>query len=371
MRVDVEPLDDERLTNIERRIVLGAQPAPPPRRWGEIIAATIAACTIAAAAGVVGWTLHRDDTVVADEPKLAIHDAHVDIGDAIIDATPDTSYVVTRPGGGVLVEMTRGRVELEVGKRHGRPPLVVRAGDTDVIVVGTHFTVDMRSGTVDVQVTEGVVRVLHQQHEERVARGQQWHDGVVAAAPVVAASADAPPTETPNPSLLHDRVAAVPDAPALPAPVAPRPRELGAPSLVVRPTVSQHPSTPLEQQKADIRAIALAPPLDVGLEANAAMARYREIATTTTRDQAAHALYSMAVVQHTKLGRDADALRSLDQYLARFENASDYIAALWLRVRITCLRRVDDACRQAAYTYINKAPDDEARHVARVLTTTE
>jgi len=388
-RIPVEPLDDERLTNLERRIVSGAvaQPVRMPRRWLGFAAAATAAC----AAGVVGWTLHRSEPeLVETSAPVAVHtDAQrsvLDIGDATIDAGEATAYMITRPNGGVLVDMSRGRVELEVGKRHGRPPLVVRAGDTDVIVVGTHFSVDFHDGTgdCDVQVTEGVVRVIRKQKEVRVAKGEVWHarDGVVVAAldtDVHAIGATAPRATAPveidmskAPDVLHDRVAAVPDGqlPATEKARATAPREIQRPEEIIRP----HRVAPVEASldiKAEIKRIPVAPALDLGLDAEASMARYRTISNTSHRDEASHAIYSIAVTQHLKLGRNADALKTLDEYLGRFEGAADYAAALWLRVRIRCLRAIDAQCHQAAYTYTAKGPDGEARHVAQVLTTAE
>ena len=385
-RIPVEPLDDERLTNIERRIVSGAvaQPVRAPRRWLGLAAAATAAC----AAGAIGWTLHRSEPMLVEtSAPVAVHTEErrsvLDIGDATIDASEATAFVVTRPGGGVLVEMSRGRVELEVGKRHGRPPLVVRAGDTDVIVVGTHFSVDFHDGTgdCDVQVTEGVVRVVRKQKEVRVAKGEAWHarDGQVVAAldtigavpPRAAAPVEIDMSKAPD--VLHDRVAAVPEGqlPSADKPHATAPHGIQRPEEIARPA---HRVTPVETAldlRAEIKQVPLAPPLDVGLDAEESVAKYRTISNTSHRDEASHALYSLAVVQHTKLGRNADALATLDVYMRRFEGASDYAAALWLRVRISCLRAIDAQCHQAAYTYINKVPDGDARHVAQVLTTAE
>ncbi|MBA3539297.1 MAG: FecR domain-containing protein, partial [Deltaproteobacteria bacterium] len=176
-RIPVEPLDDERLTNIERRIVAGASdqlatPARARRPYLGFAAATFAA----AAAGFVGWKLHRDPApaTATAATKVAMHTDRqksvLDIGDATIESRPNTTFGITRPDGGVLVEMTRGRIELEVAKRAGRAPLIVRAGATDVIVVGTHFIVDCGAsceGEVDVRVTEGVVRVVRNAQDTR------------------------------------------------------------------------------------------------------------------------------------------------------------------------------------------------------------
>ena len=365
-QIPVEPLDDARWTKIERRIISGARPMDAPRRWGEVVMAALAACTIAAAAGVIGWTLHEDARVVeapavASAPPLAVKTeaqrSVLDIGDATIEASPETAFVVTRPGGGVRVEMASGRVELEVGKRHGRPPLVVHAGDTEVIVVGTHFSVAMHEGLVDVQVTEGTVRVVRQQREVRVTRGEIWHqrDGVVAAvAPVIA---------TGSIDVLHDRVAAVPESKAIVVAPPVVTHELEKPEPIARPGhVELDPHVDL---RAAIRAQPVAPALELGLEPASAVAKYRQM---LLGPQGSKALYSIAVLDHTKLGRDADALKLLDGYLSRFRGGDEYLAALWLRVRISCLRKLDENCRQAAYTYLDKAGETPASHIARLLT---
>src|SRR5262249_3882978 len=107
----------------------------------------------------------------------------IDIGDAVITSSPGTQLEITRPDGGVLVAIEHnGKVELQVAKRHGKPPLIVHAGDTDVEVVGTHFTVECIDGGVEVRVTEGVVKVHHAADEARVAAGNAYTTkrGVVA-----------------------------------------------------------------------------------------------------------------------------------------------------------------------------------------------
>ncbi len=189
-KVPVEPLDDERLVAIERRVVANAAIAPQPRGWGLLsrhlapLAVSAAAIAIAIA---VGWTLrgvpelggNAGNRVAVDVPPVNVHagtgGAMLDIGDAAISSGAGTELAITRPDGGVLVAMAHGEVDLQVAKRHDRPPLVVRAGDTDVVVVGTKFSVAWDGhGPVEVNVTEGVVRCLHGGHEARVAAGEKW-----------------------------------------------------------------------------------------------------------------------------------------------------------------------------------------------------
>ena len=426
-RIVVEPLDDERLTNIERRIVSGAVDAaarahPPRRITGRVLAAAAVV-----AAGLAGWALHTPPRVEVAAPAAIRVDtsrqhALLEIGDARISSDPDTAFAVTRPGGGVLVAMTRGKVELEVGKRGGRPPLIVRAGDTDVIVVGTRFTVDYGDGhgEVDVRVTEGVVRVVHQQQETRVAAGSAWRthggrivasddaradangangdaarardatrdavaSGIAEATPASANGSPASATRTPAtgetmrsearvaiasgaaPDVLHDRTAAVPDAGAS-TPVTGR-TPATRPLAATAPAHAAAPSDPRAELRGAIRAQPVEPALDLR-EPNAerAVTRYYDIAAHQSGEAASQAFYSIAVVRYLRLARNAEALQTLDAYVRRFPGGKEYRAALWLRVRILCLDRIDDRCRAAAYTFGHEAPESAAARVAERIT---
>lgn len=407
-RIPVEPLDEERLTRIERGVVTGAVDAAsrgygfraPRRHAGRAFAALAVV-----AAGVVGWTLRGAPASapgfveptpiqVQTDPQRSV----LDIGDARIESDPATVFTVTRPSGGVLVAMTRGKLELSVGKRGGRPPLIVRAGDTDVIVVGTRFSVDYGDGRGEafVRVTEGVVRIVHLQQETRVAAGQAWRAGAG-----LVASAEVPRAETANPPLpgggdgdptvapahdgtaialgrppdvLHDRKAAVPDAPgvvAAPPPrMAPPARPPGAGPA--RPRAAVRPSDPQVDLRSAIRAQRVEPALDIGEpRSSSAVAKYYDIAAHRSGEEASQAFYSIAAVQYLRLARNADALDTLDAYVRRFPGGKEYRAVLWLRVRILCLDNLDDRCRAAAYTYLHEAPNDPAAHVAEQLTMTE
>jgi hypothetical protein len=435
-RIPVEPLDEERLTQIERRVVAGAVDAAIRgqrlRAPDRVLRLLIAATAIAAAA-VVGWAMRgapASEQVAGPAPTPTapmVPEVHVqtapqrsviDIGDARIESDPDTAFTVARPGGGVLIAVARGKVELEVGKRGDRPPLVVRAGDTDVVVVGTRFSVDYGDGTgdVDVRVTEGVVRVVHSAKETRVAAGQRWRTragliamtrdprDAVAASGTAEPRGDAPTVEPRRdhpalpeaPGALHDRRAAVPDAtttgpaPArsTPATPAPRPasREPARPRVAVR-------TDPRVDLRAAIRAQRVEPALALGMaDPASAIASYYEIAAHRSGDEASQAFYSIAWVRYFRQSNGGDALQTLDAYVRRFPGGKEYRAALWLRVRILCLsqsetaggpsdgsaggagsatRGFNDACRAAAYTYLHEAPDAPAAHIAELLTQTE
>jgi hypothetical protein len=132
-----------------------------------------------------------------------------------------------------------------------------------------------------------------------------------------------------------------------------------------------NPRDPYVDLKTDIRKQPFAPPLDVGLsDPRAAIAEYTKL-SAARGDQASAAFYSIAYVQHLKLGKDADALHTLEGYRRRFEGGKEFLSALWLRVRISCLRQIDSTCRQAAYTYAHEAPGTPAAAVAERITTSQ
>src|SRR5262249_32819445 len=124
-RIPVEPLDEERLTRIERNVVAGAvDMAARPRRvpWFSPALAFAAAAVAASGGGVAGWNLRGGAPApeVAAAPIAVRTDGQrtpLDIGDARIHGEPATAFTITRPAGGVLVAMVRGKVSLEVAKR--------------------------------------------------------------------------------------------------------------------------------------------------------------------------------------------------------------------------------------------------------------
>ena len=417
-RVPVEQLDDERLTNIERRVVAGAADAAArpnllrsPRRYLGFAAAAMAAMAV----GVIGWRLGGTpaNTAAITETPIAISTdvtgGTLNIGDATIQSDPSTKFTITRPDGGVLVDLTRGKVELEVAKRANRPPLVVRAGDTDVIVVGTQFSVDYGDGTgeVDVRVTEGMVRVVRHHQEARVAAGSAWttERGVIAlaeATPVRAAAtvamadfgsagsagsgatigdvgtgsgSDHVEIEIgTGPDVLHDRVAQVPDqrSPTTRSegsdPVTKQTRDIAIrwKTPTATPTVPESPTT------KQIKQLAVMQPLDVGEDAAAAIGKYQElIRNKTSGVDESRAYYGIAFMQHFKLGRDADASRTIMIYEQRFAQGRVYperVPIAWLKVRIACSRQINDECRQAAAAYVRMAGDSPAGRVAEKIT---
>lgn len=326
-RVPVEPLAEERLARIERGIVAGlpARRARPPAWRAAVPWAVVAA---AAAIALVAWRTRATEparvdgvsvTAPAPAPTRVIGAAageRVDLGDAVVTAGAGASFEATRPDGGVLIRLARGRIELDVAPRKGRPPLVVRADDVDVIVVGTRFAVEW-TDQVTVEVFEGVVRVERAGAETTLTAGQSW-----AQRPPEVAATGAPEATDPSP----------------------RPRDRPRPRPAPR---RPDPADPVDDDL---------PPLARTLDEYLAM-------TKKTGAVADEGLYGVA-----RLKGD---VRSLDLYLERFPKGVYLDDVLWLRMRRLCTRDRDAACRAAAHRYLDHGTRAKRLEHARRMTVSE
>jgi TolA-binding protein len=175
------------------------------------------------------------------------------------------------------------------------------------------------------------------------------------------------------PEILHDHRAVIPEASG--APVTQPSQNAPARPIAgdgVRPSGQIRSGDRRGDLRSAIRAQRIEAALDLG-EANPAnaIARYYDIAAHKSGEEASQAFYSIAVLRHLKQAQHAEALQTLDAYLRRFPGGKEYRAALWLRVRILCLDRIDDRCRAAAYTYLHEDPHGPAARVAELITLSE
>jgi hypothetical protein len=255
------------------------------------------------------------------------------------------------------------------------------------------------------------VKVERHQQEVRVAAGQAWTTkrGVIALAelpakPSQVAIADKPGSaatggatdgaaadgatigatdeqddqieiDTNTPDVLRDRQVTVPDAKVPTANSGATNKggkKLGGPEVTRQQASGGSGAGSASMDlHALVRSQAVLAPLPLGVRPEESIALYRKITVEEKGEKAALAMYSIAAQQHLKLGRNGDALSTLDQYVRRFAGTQykeTYYAALWLRVRILCAKTVDDRCRQAAYTYMHQATGTPAAKVAEALT---
>lgn len=368
-RIGVEQLDDERLTNIERNLVVRVSEMKPARARRPF--AWVGAVGAAFAALVIGWKLHAPEVPaptreVAQTFAIETHGDRqaIELGDATVASAPATRVDVARTSHETIITMTRGTLDLAVVHRPDRR-FVIRAGDTEIEDVGTTFRVAYDGAShVDVRVTEGEVSVTRQRRSERVTAGHAWSSdgGLVAIAdppppaPVVVSGLER--THTPVvPRHMRSRVVAD-----------------GEPKPVLGEHVERHaaPADPYIDLKQAIRRqpLELAPNIDGKTDAAARIAQLKKLAYAPppAGASASHALYEIAVLLHRPLGQDTEALHTLDMYRRRFTGGREMRAALWLLVRIHCEKSIDDECRKAAYTYQHEVPSGPATDLAIRIT---
>lgn len=393
-KIPVEQLDDERLTNIERKLVVAVSDMrAPAERASRRLLAFAGVAMLVAIAVFAGWRIRGEGGVRADElaQRLAINTdkgSTVSLGDAVLTSAPGTDLVVERTRGRTLVVMTRGSIDMQVTHDPSRV-LVVRAGDTEIEDIGTRFTVDY-DGTshVEVRVTEGEVKVKRAGQHTNVEAGFAWtaHHGKLTIAAldeaqttaVIASVTPPPPSDA---------------APTASAPIASRPTPSTAPTTPTGPTTdtpahvgsaagsgeprgsgSASAAQPAKKPgksnaRLALERLAIEEPLDVGTkDLDTAISKYLELALGMGEGQdKTQVLYSIAVMQH-RAKQDKAALYTLSGVIKR-HGGKAYKEALWLNVRIECMQRFDDECRQAADLYLRKVPDGVAAGVAQTILT--
>lgn len=384
-RIPVEPLAEERVTNIERGIVLGAfdrAPEPVPRRGFALAAGGVLAI---AAAALVGWKLQA---VRASAPAIAVaqhfavaEGSTISIDRATLGGT--ASYDVTRTPERVEIHMQRGSLALAV-EHDPRRALVIHAGDTEIQDIGTAFRIDFDGANrLAVRVTEGEVQVTRHAQVVRVSAGRAWTSdaGLVAIAvldaPRVVASVDpvADPVAAPVVAPLHVAPLHVAPLHVVTLPVIGRHEPVRPVDAVApRPDAHTQPvrADPYVELRTAIRSVPLefAPALDGHADAATAIAKLKKIAysPTTLGPEASAATYQIAVLLYRPLGQDAEALHTLEMYRRRFSGGKELHAAQWLRVTIQCSHAVDEACRRAAYSYQHEVTSGLASDIAIRIT---
>ncbi len=146
-------------------IELAQEPVPgPARRWW--LPAAIAA-SIAVAFGVQQFVMERPGPAPAREAVAAIKSYATPLGGKRLVGLADGSRIQLNTQSSVRTEITTARREVwldqgeaffEVARREGQP-FIVHAGDRQITVLGTKFSVRRDADRVVVTVLEGRVRV--------------------------------------------------------------------------------------------------------------------------------------------------------------------------------------------------------------------
>lgn len=185
--LDIEPLGEDRRQAIKARVfdaldrertaaAVRAQRATR-RRWPWALGLAVAA---AAAAVLVLVVVSPGDDATRSGPlatRVTTDDqpSAFRAGDARLTALPRSTVVVSGDDErGTQVTLERGAVTCEVAPRAGRPPFRVLAGEVEVAVTGTVFTVRREGRAARVEVAEGVVEVRYRGATRRLGAGESW-----------------------------------------------------------------------------------------------------------------------------------------------------------------------------------------------------
>ncbi len=195
---------------VARLVARGGGPLPRARRWpvGVLV-------LVAAAALLLLWP--RSPALLAEGAVAVLAADGVRLTPAAVAEGPATLQVLARDARGARVALVEGRAVFEVDPRAPGRALTVVAGDVEVAVTGTRFSVARRGEHVDVVVERGAVAVRWPGSAANLVAGDRW-----SGPPEPVAVASPPPAPSPAPA---------PAPSPAPAPVvAPRPPRIGLPS---------------------------------------------------------------------------------------------------------------------------------------------
>jgi hypothetical protein len=151
-------------------------------RWRSAVALAVAAAAVVVGLAWEGgrWQARSPiaSAVTPGSPSRIVtygDGSHFEVSGAALDVSPEATLLVSGDDEhGLLVVLDRGSVTCEVPPRNGRPPFVVQAGDVNVRVIGTHFTVRRTGASGGVQVDRGVVEVTARGEVTLVRAGASW-----------------------------------------------------------------------------------------------------------------------------------------------------------------------------------------------------
>lgn len=195
----IEPLSEAAWARVERGLWSRvdaelAVPARTARRWWLALAPLAVAAVIAI---VVGVTRGGPERMAAEEPSRVVSGASpsaISFGDVHVELAPDTALAMSHETGQPIASLERGAAWFTVAPRGKRPPVLVRAGDATVTVIGTQFRVARTDERVEVTVAHGVVDVGYRGEHHAVSAGQRWSS--VAASEVVSEVPASAPAES-------------------------------------------------------------------------------------------------------------------------------------------------------------------------------
>jgi hypothetical protein len=393
-KIPVEQLDDVRVGRIERNVLAayreGVLTQPRKRSWASLLRFAIPAVAVAGVAAAIFFYVRAtaDDAAPAladrEGPTKIVTDdeggSKVKLGDAVVTLGLQTSVEVIENELGVSLTLVSGRVDCEVEPIEGRLPFVVHAGDVDVTVVGTVFSVE-RDHEVRVEVTRGKVRVDNPSGMQMVAAGERWTGPATMTAmndfPVRVESIAAATDRDTAASAIELDTPATPDEGALAGRSSKRPStdetktskatKKKTSKATKKKTKKKKPEYTDDMYKQDALAyVKIAWPSGseelrelkelAYNEPKDAVRKLRLLVAEKKSGEAADAMFTIALIQYYKLGSARQAIKTLRQYERRFSSGEHLDSVIALRIKAQCGVAHDDKCRSAAHTYLRRFP---------------
>jgi hypothetical protein len=274
---------------------------------------------------------------------------------ALIEARSDTSVEVQHgPGGAVTLVVKRGSIACNVDHRVNRPPFRVRAGEVEVEVVGTIFTVSSAPNP-RVDVARGTVRVTAPGGQWLVEAGETWPTFARTAAAEPPPTSEEPAIEAVSAPAVEPKVDD--DQPAAErAVIAPKKKTAVQPPKEDGKVEIAKPDASVTKADHDLarETYRIANRLEQ-TDPHKAAQLYRSIATNG-KGMESVALVSLAEVE-LRLTHPARALAALDELKKRFPNAANTEDAAWFRYEALRAMGKRDEARGAAAEYLRQFPN--------------
>lgn len=314
----IEDLSDISWQRVERDLFarLDAEQAEvveerSPRRIARWVGGGV---VFAAAAAALLFVLNRgDDGERAAVSRLVTEGApsSMTVNNAKITAAPHTALLVTETSAGTRVILERGAVDCSIPPQKARAPFVVIAGEVQVSVTGTQFSVARFGDTAEVTVQRGEVTILANGRRYQVGAGSRWP-----------AKAAVTPEVKPEPELHLDEDL----------------RDKTERRGKTRDKTERRDKSP--ERKPDVEAptakerFTAAARLERS-DPQAALAIYRQLARERAGVWSANALYAQAELELRRGNRDV-AARLLESYIRRYPEGPNAAIA---RSELARLRR--------------------------------
>ncbi len=352
LRVEVEPLPEQRWEKIERALITRLQQEPQRRESpGErnsssrglrlmLVAASALAVLIVIAISIP-MSRQRPAFDLPSRITTGQSSSHLSLPGLVLDVDPDSAVVVgAETPQGLLLVVDQGSIACQVEPRSSEAPLIVQAGAVRVRVVGTRFRVTRLGESARVQVQQGVVEVTAGGESVRVAEGEVWSSDVpqrstrgarsvstAAADEAVAVEKAAPDAEAPTlPRKTQHQSPATHSARALaPSSRSPRSARRDAIETAVDPGETETETAPRQSPQSVFEQATALERSDPGR----ASRLYRQLESGSD-SWARNALYARGRLEASR-GNSGEARRLLELYLARFprgSNAEDARAVL-------------------------------------------